>query len=467
MELVGIHMNTTDSFNWRDEADDHLLFGDDETEFFFDEGGREKYIEQLLTITKIEELFVFVLGESGIGKTALLREFSRRDQYNAGCVYIEVPILVDTLSLLDDIAKQSDILIPPDSDIDNYIYTIRNFIQEQHRIGRHFVLIVDDADGLPDDTLRALLKLISKAGSPHFIFSGRDESVKGRITSLVPFYQTHTIEMLPLNEAEVVSYVELYLSAYRIDNNFSDDDIFDMFVSSAGNMGEINKLISASVDAQMQIDNADYVARAHKVSTPQIPRLHILAVVVAVIGLGALSVYFMNHTTTSTTKPQPTAAAIDTITTASSDGVKVETTVMTTASENIKEAPAATTTAAPEPVATTPPTAQPKPTAAPSPAAIHTEGGWLTKAPKSNFTLQIMGSFSKDSISKLIDQQHDSTQWASYQTTRDGKPWFVAVYGNYASKEAAKAAAEKLPPGLKEGKPWPKAISVIHDEMKR
>jgi type II secretory pathway predicted ATPase ExeA len=465
-------MSTTGSFDWKDESEDHLLFGDSDMDFFFEEGHREQHVEHLRKLSQLDELFVFVLGATGVGKTSLLHEFIRR--HADDCAYIEVPILADTITLLDSITKQCEILMPANSDIDHYIYSIRNFIQENHRNDRKFILVVDDADGLPDDALRALLKLISKAGAPHFIFSSHDASLQNRINALVPFYQTHTLEIKTLSEAEVVSYIDLYLAAYHLDNDFSDDDIYDIFLSSNGNMAEINKSISTSIDGRMQVDSADYHERTQKVSGLQIPRLHIMAVVMAIIGLGALGIYFMNHTTTTANKPAELTIVTNPTTPSSDGALKVETKVVTAPKEILIATQVPATASAQQgqivdaskAVTITPTQAAAKPTTMPTATSV-TASGWLAKAPESNFTIQIMASDSKDSVTKLINQQTNSKDWGYYETTRNGKPWFVAVYGNYASKEAAKAAVDKLPAGLKEGKPWLKAISAIHSEMKR
>ncbi|MEP3590263.1 MAG: SPOR domain-containing protein, partial [Marinobacter sp.] len=37
---------------------------------------------------------------------------------------------------------------------------------------------------------------------------------------------------------------------------------------------------------------------------------------------------------------------------------------------------------------------------------------------------------------------------------RDGKPWFMLVYGNYATRNEAETAAATLPDALNVDRPW-------------
>ncbi|QLH41574.1 MAG: SPOR domain-containing protein [Coxiellaceae bacterium] len=48
----------------------------------------------------------------------------------------------------------------------------------------------------------------------------------------------------------------------------------------------------------------------------------------------------------------------------------------------------------------------------------------------------------------------------------NNKPWYVLIYGNYASPQAAKAALDQLPKNLKQLKPWVRPLSSVQSAIK-
>ena len=59
---------------------------------------------------------------------------------------------------------------------------------------------------------------------------------------------------------------------------------------------------------------------------------------------------------------------------------------------------------------------------------------------------------------------------ASYFKTKlSNKDWFVVVYGNYPTQQAAKGAIAELPSSLAEAplQPWVREMSVIHADIQK
>ena len=54
-----------------------------------------------------------------------------------------------------------------------------------------------------------------------------------------------------------------------------------------------------------------------------------------------------------------------------------------------------------------------------------------------------------------------------FRTVRDGLPWFVAVAGEYRTRDEARAAVLALPEGLRELGPWPRSLADIQAEIRR
>ncbi len=92
---------------------------------------------------------------------------------------------------------------------------------------------------------------------------------------------------------------------------------------------------------------------------------------------------------------------------------------------------------------------------------------WLWSRDPSHVTLQLMAGHDEQGIRRFLRQHRLLGKAAWYRTVRNGRPWFVVVYGDYADRRAARAAIDKLPPALQHLKPWPRTFGDIHAELNR
>lgn len=76
------------------------------------------------------------------------------------------------------------------------------------------------------------------------------------------------------------------------------------------------------------------------------------------------------------------------------------------------------------------------------------------------YTLQLLGASQKTQIEKLLRTVHLENKASIYQTTRNGKNWYVLLYGKYDSRQEAQKAMTRLEARL-ETKPWIKPYSSI------
>lgn len=87
---------------------------------------------------------------------------------------------------------------------------------------------------------------------------------------------------------------------------------------------------------------------------------------------------------------------------------------------------------------------------------------WLASQNPRHFTLQIMGSHERASISRVLRAHKLEPGKAGIIHTRlNNKDWFILVYGSYSSRDKARAAVSTLPKGLQITKPWPRLIGDI------
>jgi DamX protein len=175
------------------------------------------------------------------------------------------------------------------------------------------------------------------------------------------------------------------------------------------------------------------------------------------------------------------------------DGVPVEgssatpPTVTTTAPPaGIQPGPAPTPAAKPAPAPTQVATAKPVPTApavkpAPAPAkpaAVATAkpaekpaaapakgagGTWYAGQPTSNYVVQILGTSSEAAAQSFVKEQ--GGEYRYFKKVLNGKPLYVITYGSFANRDAAVTAIKALPAKVQAGKPWPRTVASVQQEL--
>ncbi|WP_202215203.1 SPOR domain-containing protein, partial [Klebsiella pneumoniae] len=63
-------------------------------------------------------------------------------------------------------------------------------------------------------------------------------------------------------------------------------------------------------------------------------------------------------------------------------------------------------------------------------------------------------------------QKHGLSNYQVYETTRNGKSWYVLVYGNFPTVGDAKREVERLPAEIQGKKPWVRKMQQVHQDMK-
>jgi len=134
-------------------------------------------------------------------------------------------------------------------------------------------------------------------------------------------------------------------------------------------------------------------------------------------------------------------------------------------------APAAKPTPAPT-VATAKPAAPvakpaPAPAAKPAekPAATVAKAGssWYSSQPTGNFVVQILGTSSEANAQAFVKEQ--GGEYRYFKKVLNGKPLYVITYGSFPSRAAADSAIKALPAKVQAGKPWPRTVASVQQEL--
>lgn len=175
------------------------------------------------------------------------------------------------------------------------------------------------------------------------------------------------------------------------------------------------------------------------------------------------------------------------------DGVPVEgssatpPTVTTTAPpEGVPAGPAPTPTAKPLPaptqVATAKPAPAPAPAAKPAPApakpavaaaakpaekpaapAKAAGGTWYAGQAPGNYVVQILGTSSEATAQNFVKEQ--GGEYRYFKKVLNGKPLYVITYGSFTNRDAAVSAIKALPAKVQAGKPWPRSVASVQQEL--
>jgi len=121
---------------------------------------------------------------------------------------------------------------------------------------------------------------------------------------------------------------------------------------------------------------------------------------------------------------------------------------------------------APAPVAKPAPAPAAKP--AEKPAATVAKAGaagssWYASQPTGNFVVQILGTSSEANAQAFVKEQ--GGEYRYFKKVLNGKPLYVITYGNFSSRAAADSAIKTLPAKVQAGKPWPRTVASVQQEL--
>lgn len=148
------------------------------TSFYCDLEGHRAALEVLLTALRTGEGFIKVVGEVGTGKTLLCRKLLNELPENYVTAYIPNPFLTPD-ELRAQIARELQVDISQASSQQLVTQAIQQRLMEINAAGKTVVIVLDEAQALPSDSLEAL-RLISNLETEtrkllHIVLFGQPE----------------------------------------------------------------------------------------------------------------------------------------------------------------------------------------------------------------------------------------------------------------------------------------------------
>ena len=490
--------------------------------FKFFPAQRKPVLGQLHHLARYSQLLLVVTGPEGSGKTLLRQALvASTNKQSVQSVVVSARGGMDAAGILRQVAQT---LNAASADVG----AILAQVVQLALTGQEVYLLVDDAEQLDESALEALLALAAGApeGRPHVFLFGEPSMIDGLEHLSADEERFHVIELQPYTEEETREYLAQRLEgAGRGIELFSAQQISDIHESSEGWPGIINQVAR---DAMIEAMIASRSAVKRPSMGFNMPKKHVLAIGAVVVVAVAAAFLIPGRSKTPTapgteqtqlgqaapadganpsidfagkSQPMPLplvgqsqpvvrgplaeeaggiAEGDDGGVPAVDGGVAQPPTVTTTAPPvGVPAGPAAAPAPAPAPtVATAKPAPAPVAKPAPAPAAkpavkpadkpvtlakAAPGGSWYSSQPAGNYVVQIVGTSSEASAQNVAKELGGEARY--FKKSLNGKPLFVVTYGNYPSHAAATAAIKNLPAKIQTGKPWPRTVASVQQEL--
>ncbi|WP_219266459.1 AAA family ATPase [Pseudomonas sp. Xaverov 259] len=491
--------------------------------FKFFPAQRKPVLGQLHHLARYSQLLLVVTGPLGSGKTLLRQALvASTNKQSVQSVVVSARGAGDAAGVLRQVAQALDVANAEPN-------AILKQVVQLGLTGQEVYLLVDDAEQLDESALEALLALAAGTpeGRPHVFLFGESSLIADleQISGEQELF--HVIELQPYEEEETREYLAQRLEGAGAGIElFTANQISDIHESSDGWPGTINQVArDALIEAMIASRSA--VKRPKMGFT--MPKKHVLAISAVVVVAVAAAWLIPGRSKAPATAGAPTEQAqlplgkpTPNVEFANSgqptnlpmvgqpvmrgplaeaaggisegdDGVPVEgssatpPTVTTTAPPaGVPAGPAAAPVAKPTPaptVATAKPApvakpVAPAPVAKPAPAAKPAEkpaavakaaapaaagSSWYSSQPTGNFVVQILGTSSEANAQAFVKEQ--GGQYRYFKKVLNGKPLYVITYGNFSSRDAAESAIKALPAKVQAGKPWPRTVASVQQEL--
>ncbi len=188
-----------------------------DTSFFYAHQGAQAALNTLLVALRSGEGFVKIVAEVGCGKTLLCRRLLAALAENCATAYIPNPDL-DARNMLLAVCDELAIEIDANESSHRIVKELKRCLLGHARAGRKVVLIIDEAQCIPDDTVEAL-RLMSNIETEkrkllQIVLFGQPElDVKLTQPHLRQLLQRITFAdyLAPLQTQEVGTYVDYRL----------------------------------------------------------------------------------------------------------------------------------------------------------------------------------------------------------------------------------------------------------------
>ena len=273
-----------------------------DTGFFFNHGSHQEALSVLLVALSGGDGFIKVTGEVGTGKTLLCRQLLRLLDGAAVTAYIPNPFLNPT-ALRMALAEELGIRFPRNIGQHRLLQLINARLLKINADGKRVVLLLDEAQAMPDESLEALRLLtnletekrkllqVVLVGQPELDTRLAQKKLRQLKQRIVFSYQ-----LRPLDRHALGDYVEhrLQIAGYRGPELYDRRAIRQLHRASRGIPRLVNVLCHKSLMAAygcgaLRVDRRHLIRAAHDTDAAKPLGRHWLAFVSGLAGIVALT----------------------------------------------------------------------------------------------------------------------------------------------------------------------------------
>jgi DamX protein len=493
--------------------------------FKFFPAQRKPVLGQLHHLARYSQLLLVVTGPQGSGKTLLRQALvASTNKQSVQSVVVSARGAGDAAGVLRQVAQALNVAQAEIGAILAQVVQLALTGQEVYLL----VDDAEQLDESALETLLALAAGAPE-GRPHVFLFGESSLIAVLDQLSAEEERFHVIELQPYSEEETREYLAQRLEgAGQGIELFSADQISDIHESSDGWPGTINQVARDAMIEAMIASRSAVKRPSMGFNMPKKHVLAISAVVVVAVAAAWLMPGRSKAPTSGTPAteqaqlplgqtPTPNSGGNPAVEFAGSsqpmplplvgqsqpvmrgplaeeaggitegdDGVPVEgssavppTVTSTAPPAGVAAGPAPTPAARPTPAPTQVATAKPapvakpveKPAAAAKPApaekpvtvAKAAGGSWYAGQAPGNYVVQILGTSSETAAQNFVKEQ--GGEYRYFKKVLNGKPLYVITYGNFSNRDAAVNAIKSLPAKVQAGKPWPRTVASVQQEL--
>jgi DamX protein len=493
--------------------------------FKFFPAQRKPVLGQLHHLARYSQLLLVVTGPQGSGKTLLRQALvASTNKQSVQSVVVSARGVGDAAGVLRQVAQALNVAQAEVGSILAQVVQLALTGQEVYLL----VDDAEQLDESALEALLALAAGAPE-GRPHVFLFGESSLIASLEQLSTEEERFHVIELQPYAEEETREYLAQRLEgAGRGIELFTADQISDIHESSDGWPGTINQvardaMIEAMIASRSAVKRPRMGFNMPKKHVLAISAVVVVAVAAAWIIPGRNKAPTAGAPATEQAQlplgqgtPQPNSSGKPAVEfagnsqpmplplvgqsqpvmrgplaeaaggiTEGDDGVPVEgssatppTVTSTAPPAGLSAGPAATPAARPTPAPTQVASAKPAAAAKPAPVTKPVEkpvekpvtvakaaagGGWYAGQAPGNYVVQILGTSSEAAAQNFVKEQ--GGEYRYFKKNLQGKPLYVITYGSFANRDAAVAAIKALPAKVQAGKPWPRTVASVQQEL--
>ncbi len=239
-----------------------------DTDFFYQSYTHQEALNVLLVAIKSGDGFIKLTGEVGTGKTLLCRKLLDALDHNYSTVYIPNPYM-SCNALLHAVIEEMGITEKLQGD--NYLACINSYLIDSARQSKSTVIILDEAQSLPEESLEAIRLLSNleteKKKLVQIVLFGQPELDHKLAHSSIRQLQQrimHAYHLMPLSEEVIRAYLQHRVkSAGYVGPELFDQGARKLLFKISGGIPRIINVLSNKAMMQAYASGEFHISSKH------------------------------------------------------------------------------------------------------------------------------------------------------------------------------------------------------------